>query len=78
MAPRRETQPPCVPPKPSYVSYWMGDIVYLRHASEERRGMVTGVMVIPCGWMYLVSWEGADNEQSHYEIELSSEYVPMF
>ena len=58
--------------------YWHGDIVYLRVDDCCRRGMVTRVTFSPGATpLYLVTWPGG-GETSHYEVELSSEYVPDY
>lgn len=57
--------------------YGIGEVVYLRLRDEQKRGMVTRVLFRPDGVMYETSWADAASSW-HYEIELSSEYVPDF
>ncbi len=57
--------------------YAIADIVYLRVRSERIRGMVTGIVARPCSVLFYVTW-GNGTETAHYEIELSSEYVPDY
>jgi hypothetical protein len=55
----------------------MGDIVYHRLATERRKGMITGFTVAPDGAIYFVTWSDR-GETKHFEIELTSEYVPDY
>lgn len=57
--------------------YWFFDIVYLRVRSEKLTGMITGIALKPTGLTYAVTW-GTGTETWHYEMELTSEYVPDF
>lgn len=59
------------------VLYDLGAIVYLRIKDERQPGMVTGFTVRQNAVIYLVSWPDG-NERGHYEMELSSEFVPNF
>jgi hypothetical protein len=54
--------------------FWLGDIVYLRTATDEKPGMITGVYVTPGGLKYIVTSDRHDTY--HYAMELSTEYVP--
>lgn len=55
----------------------LGDIVYLRVATERSPGMITGILIRPTGKSYWVSWCDA-TETLHYDIELTSEFVPEY
>jgi hypothetical protein len=51
--------------------------LYLRVRDEPIRGMVTSIHVHPGSVLYYVTW--GDGESSpHYDIELSSEYMPEY
>lgn len=57
--------------------YWFGDIVYLRVADEECRGMITRVEILPGNAIrYEVAWGG--ETEWKYEMELTTEYVPDY
>ncbi len=57
--------------------YWIGDIVYHVLSTEIRRGIVTGIKIDPGGIMYYVTWPD-HIEHLHFDIEISSEYVPDY
>lgn len=56
--------------------YWLGDIVYLRVAGKECKGMITAVAIMDCGTKYEVSWP-AETDWRH-AMELTTEYVPDY
>jgi len=58
--------------------YDIGDVIYHRLAEERRRGMVTGIVITPEETKYWVTWPPDFVEKTHYECELSSEYVPDY
>ena len=63
-------------PRYEAATYWFGDIVFLRVREERVRGMVTGVNIRPNGITYSVDWPSG--YASHYEFELTSEFIPDF
>jgi len=50
----------------------LGDFVYKRMAPDEL-GMITGILWRPHGVVYLVTWAGEEDENTHYDIELTRE-----
>ena len=57
--------------------YWIGATVYHRLVDEKRAGLITGVTFTPEGHYYWVTWPDL-SEAKHYEMELTSEYVPDY
>jgi hypothetical protein len=57
--------------------YSLGDVVYHRLVEDRFPGMVTYLLIKPIGVVYGVTWPNRQETQ-HYEIELSSEYVPDY
>jgi len=60
--------------------YDIGNVVFLRVASEKKRGMITRLMVSGKNSdtiEYNVGW-GNNNYGWHYEGELTDEYLPDF
>lgn len=49
----------------------LGDIVYLVTDNDQRRRLVTSIMIFPIGIMYRLSCGLQDS--SHYECEISAE-----
>ena len=60
-----------------YVKFRIGDVVYLKTASEKCKGMVTGLVTSPLGTAYDVTWEGGYDSR-HFDIELTTEFIPDF
>ena len=60
-----------------YLKFRIGDVVYLKIRREKHMGMVTGISVRPNGCNFAITWEGGDESQ-HYDIELTSEFIPNF
>ena len=58
--------------------YHIGSIVYLRICPDRRKGMVTGIMLRPDMHLYLVTWADETCERGHYEMELTTEYLPDY
>ncbi len=55
----------------------LGDIVFLRVREDRQQGMITGIIIRPGFYVYLVSWScGA--EMPHFEIELTAEFHAGF
>jgi hypothetical protein len=65
------------PAKRVSFTHSIGDIVYHRLAAEREPGLVTGLFVRPgcCG--YNVTWPDCV-ERTHYEMELTTEYLPDY
>jgi hypothetical protein len=51
--------------------YEIGDSVYLKTDTEQKRRMVTGLFILPNTLQYRLSCEST--ESYHYSIEISSE-----
>lgn len=64
-------------PRYRHAVYWIGDIVYQRICEEPTKGIVTGVIVRVTGLVYLITW-ASGCESSHYDFELSTEFVPDY
>lgn len=58
-------------------AYWLGDVVFLRFDREGDVGIITTVMFFPGGHSYQVSWPSG-NTTTHYDIELTDEFVLRF
>ena len=59
-------------------NYWFGDTVYLRVNEDKKKGMVVGIHLRPGSQTsYSVCWAGG-TETCHYEMELTSEYIPEY
>lgn len=54
-----------------FIVFKLGDEVYLKTDVEQRKGLVTGIMIRLGVVLYYVSI--GTNESAHYEIELSKE-----
>jgi hypothetical protein len=61
---------------PPTTAYLIGDIVYLRVATERSPGMVTGILQRPSHIQYLVTWETCE-ETHHFACELTDEFEPF-
>lgn len=60
------------------LAFHLGQTVYHRLAGEDREpGIVTGIMIRPGSVSYLVTWPNRV-EQSHYAMELSTEFVQEY
>jgi hypothetical protein len=57
--------------------YALGQTVFHRLARERAPGLITGLQVYPGGYLYQVTWPDR-SESRHYELELTTEYVPDF
>ncbi len=57
--------------------FGLGDLVYLKAATEPHRGMITGIMHRTTGYVYEVSWEDTSSN-NHFEMELLEKHVPDF
>jgi hypothetical protein len=66
------------PPRIPFTAFQIGDVVHRKASTEERPGMVTGIMFRPAGFTYAITWEGSDEESHHYEIELQASPVKAF
>lgn len=58
-------------------AYWIGDTVYLRLRADRIPGLVTGVQFYPGNYMYCITW-GTGTDTRHYELELTTEYMPDY
>lgn len=58
--------------------YAIGDTVYMRLTQEKFAGLIVSILIEPnCSISYRVAWENRI-QSYHYEIELTSTYIPDF
>lgn len=59
--------------------YSLGDIVYHRLREDKEKGMIVGItFALDGGFYYEVVWGGCGYPMDHFEMELTSEYLPQF
>jgi hypothetical protein len=57
--------------------YQIGDVIYLRVRDDALRGMITSITLTPGCPIYFIKW-GDGSSSTHYEIEITTEYIPDF
>ena len=60
-----------------WFKYSLGEEVFHRLAQEYAPGYITGLFAVPNGIGYCVTW-GDMLERAHYELELTTEYIPRY
>jgi hypothetical protein len=59
-------------------AYTFGTVVYLRVREKPVPGMVTAIVLRPGSVSYVVTWGDSGDDATHYDFELSTEFIPDY